>query len=113
MDRRVNQKAFQRGTRAMLDAGIKVRVDLILGLPGDTVDSVRRGIDYLAGLGRVRGPDLQPLDPAGHRLSRGRRAAGAEVPAASAVLRAQYAHVPPGRPVHADGRGPRGVGHRV
>lgn len=50
MDRRVNQKAFQRGTQAMLDAGIKVRVDLILGLPGDTVDSVRRGIDYLAGL---------------------------------------------------------------
>ena len=35
----------------MLDAGIDVRVDLILGLPGDTVDSVRRGIDYLHGSG--------------------------------------------------------------
>jgi len=50
MDRHVNLKAFQRGTQAMLDAGIKVRVDLIVGLPGDTIDSVRRGIDYLAGL---------------------------------------------------------------
>jgi radical SAM superfamily enzyme YgiQ (UPF0313 family) len=48
MDRRINLKAFARGVRAMLDVGIKVRVDLILGLPGDTPDSVRRGIDYLA-----------------------------------------------------------------
>jgi radical SAM superfamily enzyme YgiQ (UPF0313 family) len=47
MDRKVNLKAFQRGTQAMIEAGIKVRVDLIIGLPGDTVESVRRGIDYL------------------------------------------------------------------
>ena len=33
--------------RAMLEEGIRVRVDLILGLPGDTVDSVRRGLEYL------------------------------------------------------------------
>ncbi len=31
----------------MLDLGIKVKVDLIIGLPGDTVESVRRGIDYI------------------------------------------------------------------
>jgi hypothetical protein len=31
----------------MLDHGIKVKVDLIIGLPGDTIDSVRRGIDYV------------------------------------------------------------------
>jgi hypothetical protein len=47
MDRKNNLKAFQRGTQAMIEAGIRVRVDLIVGLPGDTVDSVRRGIDYL------------------------------------------------------------------
>ncbi len=47
MDRRNNLKAFERGARAMLDLGIRVKVDLIIGLPGDTVDSVRRGIDYL------------------------------------------------------------------
>jgi radical SAM superfamily enzyme YgiQ (UPF0313 family) len=51
MDRRVNLRAFERGARAMLDVGIDVRVDLILGLPGDTPDSVRRGIDYLHGSG--------------------------------------------------------------
>ena len=47
MDRHNNLKAFERGARAMLDLGIKVKVDLIIGLPGDTVDSVRRGIDYI------------------------------------------------------------------
>ena len=31
----------------MLAEGIKVHVDMILGLPGDTVDSVRCGIDFL------------------------------------------------------------------
>ncbi len=49
MGRKVNLKAFERGARAMLEAGIAVRVDLILGLPGDTADSVRRGIEYLHG----------------------------------------------------------------
>ncbi|HEY2760300.1 MAG TPA: radical SAM protein, partial [Pirellulales bacterium] len=47
MDRHNNLKAFERGARAMLDLGIKVKVDLIIGLPGDTVDSVRRGIEYI------------------------------------------------------------------
>ncbi len=49
MGRKVNRKAFERGVKAMLDEGLKVRVDLILGLPGDTPDSVRRNIDYLHG----------------------------------------------------------------
>ncbi len=48
MDRKNNMKAFERGVGAMLDAGIQVKVDLIIGLPGDTVDSVRRGYDYLS-----------------------------------------------------------------
>lgn len=48
MDRRNNLKAFELGVSAMIDAGIKVKVDLIIGLPGDTVASVRRGFDYLA-----------------------------------------------------------------
>jgi len=30
-----------------MSEGIKVKVDLIVGLPGDTVDSVRRGLHYL------------------------------------------------------------------
>jgi radical SAM superfamily enzyme YgiQ (UPF0313 family) len=47
MDRRNNLRAFERGVRALLDAGIRVKVDLIIGLPGDTVDSVRRGMEYV------------------------------------------------------------------
>lgn len=49
MDRPTNLKAFERGARALLDEGIRVRIDLILGLPGDTPDTIRRGIDYLHG----------------------------------------------------------------
>jgi radical SAM superfamily enzyme YgiQ (UPF0313 family) len=47
MGRQTDLAAFQRGVKAILAEGIKVQVDLILGLPGDTVDSVRRGIDFL------------------------------------------------------------------
>jgi radical SAM superfamily enzyme YgiQ (UPF0313 family) len=47
MDRKNNLKAFERGVRAMLRQGIRVRADLIVGLPGDTVESVRQGLRYL------------------------------------------------------------------
>ena len=47
MDRKNNLKAVERGLRAMLAEGLKVKVDLIIGLPGDTVDSVRRSMAYL------------------------------------------------------------------
>jgi radical SAM superfamily enzyme YgiQ (UPF0313 family) len=47
MDRKNNLRAFERGVRAMLGEGIAVKVDLIVGLPGDTAESVRRGLHYL------------------------------------------------------------------
>jgi radical SAM superfamily enzyme YgiQ (UPF0313 family) len=47
MDRKNNLRAVERGVRAMMAEGIKVKVDLIVGLPGDTVESVRRGMAYL------------------------------------------------------------------
>jgi radical SAM superfamily enzyme YgiQ (UPF0313 family) len=47
MDRKNNLRAFERGVRAIMDEGIHVKVDLIVGLPGDTVESVRRGMHYL------------------------------------------------------------------
>ncbi len=47
MDRKNNLRAFERGVRAMRAEGIAVKVDLIVGLPGDTVESVRRGLHYL------------------------------------------------------------------
>ncbi len=51
MDRKNNMKAFERGVKAMMDVGIKVKVDLIIGLPGDTPESVRRGMNYLSDTG--------------------------------------------------------------
>lgn len=48
MDRRNNLKAFEKGIRALKEEGIHVKVDLIVGLPGDTAGSVRRGMRYLA-----------------------------------------------------------------
>lgn len=47
MGRLTDLAAFERGVKAIIAEGITARVDLILGLPGDTVDSVRRGIDFL------------------------------------------------------------------
>ncbi len=47
MRRPTNLAAFERGVKMLLAEGIKVHTDLIVGLPGDTVDTVRRGIDYL------------------------------------------------------------------
>jgi hypothetical protein len=47
MDRKNNLRAFERGVRAMLAEGVRVKADLIVGLPGDTVESVRRGLHYL------------------------------------------------------------------
>jgi radical SAM superfamily enzyme YgiQ (UPF0313 family) len=57
MERKNNLRAFERGVRAMMDEGIRVKVDLIIGLPGDTVDSVHRGLHYLHDGGLVS--DLQ------------------------------------------------------
>lgn len=45
MGRPTNRRAFEEGVRALLDAGIAVRLDLILGLPGQTADSFRRTLD--------------------------------------------------------------------
>ncbi len=45
--RRVDLDAFARGARALRSAGIRTRVDLILGLPGDTMDSLQRAIDFV------------------------------------------------------------------
>jgi radical SAM superfamily enzyme YgiQ (UPF0313 family) len=47
MDRKNNLRAFERGVRAMRDEGILVKVDLIVGLPGDTPESVPQSFHYL------------------------------------------------------------------
>ncbi|MFN0196455.1 MAG: B12-binding domain-containing radical SAM protein [Planctomycetaceae bacterium] len=47
MDRKNNMRAFERGVKSLLDIGIDVKLDLIIGLPGDTTDSIRRGMEYV------------------------------------------------------------------
>lgn len=47
MDRRNNMRAFERGVQSLLDAGIRVKIDLIVGLPGDTPATVRRGMEWV------------------------------------------------------------------
>lgn len=58
MHRRVNLRAFERGVKALMDAGIHVRADLIIGLPGDTPETVRAGIEYLASTGLYSEPQV-------------------------------------------------------
>jgi radical SAM superfamily enzyme YgiQ (UPF0313 family) len=48
MGRPIDLEKWEHGVRALMAEGIRVRLDLILGLPGDTIDSVRRGLDFLA-----------------------------------------------------------------
>lgn len=48
MNRKTDPAAFARGAKMLVEAGIAPRADLIIGLPGDTVDSVRRTIEFLA-----------------------------------------------------------------
>ncbi|MDD3468368.1 MAG: radical SAM protein [Thermoguttaceae bacterium] len=45
--RHVNLPKLEVGCRELRRASIQVRIDLILGLPGDTVESIRRGFDQL------------------------------------------------------------------
>lgn len=47
MARKNHLRAFEKGVRAMIHAGIKVKVDLIIGLPGDTPETIREGLRYL------------------------------------------------------------------
>lgn len=58
MHRRVNLPAFERGVKALMEAGIHVRADLIIGLPGDTPETVRAGIEYLASAGLYSEPQV-------------------------------------------------------
>lgn len=57
MDRKSRLETIERGVRAMRDEGIGVKIDLIVGLPGDTPDTIRAGFDFL--LDRGLGEDVQ------------------------------------------------------
>ncbi len=61
--RPLDRTKFSAGVKACRDAGISVECDLIVGLPGDTVDDVVRGIEFVIGLdpGRVQLSTLHVL----------------------------------------------------
>ena len=94
MGRRLDLDAFERGAKALLAEGIAVRLDMILGLPGDTLDSIRHGIDYLD---RVRPFSELQLFNLSVLPGTAFRAEAAEarlgVPAAAALLRPEDAHL--------------------
>lgn len=48
--RSLDRERFSAGVRACREAGISVECDLIVGLPGDTVDDVLAGIEFAIGL---------------------------------------------------------------
>ena len=62
-NRSFDAEAFSAGVRACRAAGISVECDLIIGLPGDTVDDVLAGIDFAIGLdpGKVQLSTLHVL----------------------------------------------------
>lgn len=51
MGRRLSPARFAAGLRALEDAGVRAKVDLMLGLPGDSEDGLRRTLDFLTDLG--------------------------------------------------------------
>ncbi len=51
MGRRLSPDRFAAGLRALEDAGIRAKVDLMVGLPGDDEDGLRRTLDFLIELG--------------------------------------------------------------
>jgi anaerobic magnesium-protoporphyrin IX monomethyl ester cyclase len=61
--RSFDRKCFERGVRALGAAGIRVECDLIVGLPGDTVDDFLDGLSFAIGLdpGKVQSSTLHVL----------------------------------------------------
>ena len=53
MGRRLSPTGFAAGLKALADAGIRAKVDLMLGLPGDSPEGLDRTLDYLAEHGAI------------------------------------------------------------
>jgi radical SAM superfamily enzyme YgiQ (UPF0313 family) len=68
--------AAGRGIRRLARHGINVTVDLMYGLPGQTLDGFKRSVDWARGLGRVKLQCLQTLLLPGTDLRRHRTRTG-------------------------------------
>jgi radical SAM superfamily enzyme YgiQ (UPF0313 family) len=50
IDLRLNEERFRKSIRLMQDHGIRVLLQLIAGLPGDTLEGLKRSLDFTIGL---------------------------------------------------------------
>lgn len=56
-----NRPAFLRGAEALRRQGIAVRTGIILGLPGDSLESFGRTLEFLSAHGLAQGAEIYPL----------------------------------------------------
>jgi len=61
MGRHNDLAAFVRGARALQRHGVRTRVDVIVGLPGDTPETVRQTLRFLVDNGLAADPLIFPL----------------------------------------------------
>jgi MoaA/NifB/PqqE/SkfB family radical SAM enzyme len=61
INRRFSPEGFLTGVRLLREAGIRAVVDIIVGLPGDTLDDVKRSVDFLVANEAFDALQLYPL----------------------------------------------------
>jgi radical SAM superfamily enzyme YgiQ (UPF0313 family) len=59
--RKLDQERFINGVRMLRDGGVRVRVDIMVGLPGDSLEDVKRTIDFVVGNDLYDDLSLYPL----------------------------------------------------
>lgn len=59
--RRFDRAAFARGVKLLRAAGVRVMTDIMVGLPGDSLDDVRRSMDFVLEEGLYDELSLYPL----------------------------------------------------
>ena len=47
INRPFEREAFIQGIRLLRSAGVRVMTDIMVGLPGDTIDDVKRSMDFV------------------------------------------------------------------
>lgn len=87
-NRALDRDGFAAGVEACKAAGISVECDIIIGLPGDTIDDVIEGVDFAIG-----------LDPGKVQISTLHVLPGTELWQRSAELGLVFDRVPPHEPI--------------
>ncbi len=80
-----HRERFLGGVRMLRDSGIRVLVDVMVGLPGDRLEDVKRSIDFVVENGLYEGLKLYPLSVL----------PGTELRSRAVELGLRYQHRPP------------------